>query len=257
MSASQFAFDTEFTLLDVGATGALVRSGGVRPAVLAYHSDGSPECVVLEWPEGAGAADAVEAARRWLRERRPLAYGFVSAFTRADGAVHLIRSGDRPGDGAVLGLVLRSVDGAVQEALYPIRIGLSGATLGVPISASSASVEWCPIGDIWTNPFCIGDTVRFRPPERAVDPSSALWKSVVELTKLRVQSDLYKSSEYMLFLEDLRNGLFTVAARAAHDPMEVVLRTRTVYNPLGFLVAHASKLVLANDEETTSGDRES
>jgi hypothetical protein len=141
----------------------------------------------------------------------------------------------------------------VRGALYPIRDGPTGRTLGVPTITDSDTTDWCPIGDVWSNPFCAGDTVRFKPPERAVDPSSPLWKAMVDLTKLRVQTDHYRSQEYMLFLDDLRNGVFTVAGRSPTDPMVVALKPRTTYNPLGYLIVHASKLALTEGDEAQSG----
>ena len=249
MSAPQFPFETEFTLLDVGATGALVRTGGVRPSVVAYHADRGPESAILEWPADAGPGEAFEEARRWLRTVGPVAYAFVGVLRHnADGTV-FASAGEKPGDGSLLGLALRAAQGEVRGALYPIKEGPKGRSLGVPTITDSDTTDWCPIGDVWANPFCAGDTVQFRPPERAVDPSSPLWKAMVELTKLRVQTDLYKSQEYMLFLDDLRNGVFTVAGRSPTDPMVVALKPRTTYNPLGYLIVHASKLALAPDDE--------
>jgi len=253
VASREFSFDTEFTLLDVGATGALVRSGSVRPSVLAYDGHGGVDAVVLEWSEEAGPEEAFEAARRWLRQAEPIAYGFVVLFTREEGKPVYLRASDRPGEGSVLGLCLYSNDGAVRGALYPVRRGPTGSTLGVPTITDSETSDWCPIGDIWANPFCVGDIVSFRPPERAVDPESPLWKAIVDLTKLRVQTDRYKSREYMLFLDDLRNGVFAVAGRSAADPMQVALKPRTTYNPLGYIVVEASKLLLISRQERSTG----
>lgn len=252
MSSPDFAFDTEFTLLDVGATGALVRSGGVRPCVLAYLEQAGPESAVLEWPEDAGPEHAFEEARRWLRGLRPVAYAFVAAMCRNGEETVYLRGNEKVREGAQLGLALFTSTGAIRGSLYPVRQGPTGHTLGVPTPTDADSADWCPIGDVWSNPFCLGDTVRFLPPARAVEPDSPLWKAMVDLTKLRVQTDRYKSQEYMLFLDDLRNGLFVVAGRSTSDPMMVALKPRTTYNPLGYLVAHASKLALVEAEETSS-----
>lgn len=249
MPASEFAFDTEFTLLDVGATGALVRSGGVRPSVIAYDGEGGVDTAVLEWPADVEPGDIFEETRRWLRNRKPAAYGFVALIRRDNENTEILRPGEKPGEGVALALCLCSSDGAVKGALYPIKLGSSGLTLGVPTITDRDTTDWCPFGDIWSNPFCVGDVVAFRPPERAVDPETPLWKAIVELTKLRVQTDRYRSQEYMLFLDDLRNGVFTVAARSPSEPLQVALKPRTTYNPLGYIVAHASKLRLVEPRD--------
>ncbi len=249
MSSPQFAFETEFALLDVGATGALVRSGGVRPSVLAYDAQGGVDSAVLEWPETDAPSEAFEEARRWLRGLKPVAYAFVAILRREESGIVYLRSGEKAGEGCMLGICLQVSDGTVGGALYPIKNSAGGATLGVPTHTDSESTDWCPIGDIWSNPFCIGDLVSLRPPERAVDPESPLWRAIVDLTKLRVQTDRYRSQEYMLFLDDLRNGIFMVAGRSAVNPVQVALKPRTTYNPIGYLVVPASKLMLFDGQD--------
>lgn len=244
MPSPQFAFDTEFTLLDVGATGAVIRSGGVRPSVIAYDADGGVDTVVLEWANDAEVREVFEETRRWLRDRTPVAYAVVALLRRRDGGIVFLRGDERGADGDLLGLCLCASDGQVRGVLYPIRRGPTGSMLGAPAQGDRDNADWCPIGDIWSNPFCVGDIVAFRPPDRPVDPETPLWKAIVELTKLRVQTDRFRSQEYMLFLDDLRNGIFSVVGRSPVDPMQVALKPRTVYNPLGYLVVHASKLRL-------------
>jgi len=254
LPSAQFAFDTEFTLLDVGATGALIRSGGVRPSVVAYDAEGGVDTVVLEWAEDADAAEVFEETRRWLRDRNPVAYGVVALLRRQDGELRFLRAEERGTEGDLLGLCLCASDGQVRGVLYPVRTAPTGPMLCAPSQSDRDNTDWCPIGDIWSNPYCVGDTVGFRPPERAVDPETPLWKAIVDLTKLRVQTDRFRSQEYMLFLDDLRNGIFTVVGRSPVDPMQVALKPRTVYNPLGYVVVHASKLRLIEGRTQTVGE---
>lgn len=244
MSVPEFVFETEFTLLDVGATGALVRSGGVRPTVMAYDGQGNVESAVLEWQDDVPPEDVFEEARRWLRDLRPVAYGFVGLLQREGDGMAMLRTTSSPPEGALLGLCLRASDGTVRGALYPVVHRPAGAVLGTPSVTGPDDTDWCPIGDIWGNPFCVGDIVQFRPPNRAVDPASPLWKTIVELTKLRVQTNRYRSQEYMDFLDDLRNSIFEVASRVPPDPLLVALKPRTTFNPVGYVLAHSTELVL-------------
>jgi hypothetical protein len=101
------------------------------------------------------------------------------------------------------------------------------------------------MGDIWANPFCQGDLARFLPRERAVDPASPLWTAIVELTRMRIHEDQPNAEEYMAFLDDLRNGVFTVVGRPERDPLAVLLRPRTSFNPLGTITVAASRILMA------------
>jgi hypothetical protein len=114
----------------------------------------------------------------------------------------------------------------------------------MPTVTDARVCDWHPLGDLWANPFCVGDTVRFKQGERPVDPSSHLWKLMVELTRMRIQDDQEHSEEYMGFLDDLRNGIFVVAARSQRDPEMVVLKPRTEFNPLGAITVPARSLTL-------------
>ena len=253
MSSPDFIFETEFTLLDVGATGALIRSGGIRPTVIAYTQELGAESVVLDWSEGFDPTDAFEDARRWLRSLDPVAYAAVSVIERNGSFTRYLSASDRPSDKCLLSLALFSADGQVRGLLYPIRTGES-LSLGAPTLTEHEDTDWCPIGDVWANPFCVGDVVKLKPRERALDPGSQLWKSVVDLTKMRIQTDENRSPDYMAFLDDLRNGIFCVHGRPSANSLRVTLKPRTAYNPLGFITADASKLVLI-DEAVASGQR--
>jgi hypothetical protein len=244
VSAPDFVFETEFTLLDVGATGALIRSGGIRPTVIAYTRGSEAESVVLDWRTPEECTEAYEEARRWLRALDPVAYATAALIERQEDVVRHYGPQDRPEDGCLLALALLSADGMVRGMLYPVQRGADGITLGRPTTTESEDTDWCPIGDIWANPFCVGDVVRLKPRERAMDPSSALWKSIIDLTKMRIQNDETRSPDYMAFLDDLRNGVFSVAGRPANNSLKVLLKPRTIYNPLGFLTLDASRLTL-------------
>ena len=256
MSAPDFVFDTEFTLLDVGATGALIRSGGVRPLLVAYTEASGAESVVLDWSSDEDQTAAFEEARRWLRSLDPVAYASVAVIARQRDGTHLLSATERPTEGAQLAVAMFSAEGQSRGLLYPITVSAEGVALGIPAATEPEETDWCPIGDIWANPFCVGDLVRLKPRERAIDPSSALWKAIIELTKMRIQGDESRSTDYMAFLDDVRNGIFTVAGRPASNGLRVMLRPRTMYNPLGFITMDASRLMLmdANGNRSRQSD---
>lgn len=108
-------------------------------------------------------------------------------------------------------------DGATRGLLYPIRKSGGTISYGTPTITNETTTDWCPLGNVWANPFCLGDVVRFKPRERAVEPSSPLWRAVVELTRMRIHEDQDSSDEYMAFLDDLRNGIFVVSGRPPRD----------------------------------------
>lgn len=248
LSSPDFIFETEFTLLDVGATGALIRSGGIRPTVVAYTQSLGAESVVLDWSGESDPLPAFEEARRWLRSLDPIAYAVVSLIERNGAQARFISANEEPPDSAMLALALFAADGQGRGALYPIKVA-DGVSLGPPTMTEVEDTDWCPIGDIWANPFCVGDVVRLKPRERALDPSSQLWKTLVDLTKMRIQADEYRSPDYMAFLDDLRNGIFAVAGRPRTGGLRVTLRPRTTYNPIGFITVDANKLVLVDSPE--------
>ena len=143
-----------------------------------------------------------------------------------------------------LSLAMFAQDGNTRAASYPIRRANGKLSLGMPTVTDAETTDWRPLGDIWANPFCVGDLVRFRPLERAVEPESQLWKSIVELTRLRIHDDQPNADEYMGFLDDLRNGIFVVSGRAPGQPDRVFLRPRSNFNPLGTLNIEAHRLAL-------------
>lgn len=127
-----------------------------------------------------------------------------------------------------------------------MRRTADGVSFGMPAVTDAELLDWCPIGDVWRNPFCVGDTVKFRARERAVDPAGPLWQAVVELTRLRIHEDQAGADEYMAFLDDLRTGVFVVAGRSREDAGRVLLRPRTVFNPVGTLNVEAGRVMLAD-----------
>jgi len=244
----EFNFEAEFALLDVGATSSLLRTGSVRPTVLAFTPSAGVEAIALDWDEGTGVARAFEEARRYVRDLEPTAYTLVAHVSRSGGAFtyHLPVPSPPPRVNEFLAIAMFARDGNVRGMLYPIRRANGRLSFGMPTVTDAETTDWCPLGDLWRNPFCVGDIVRFRPRERAVDPSTPLWQAIVELTRMRIHADQSNADDYMAFLDDLRNGLFVVAGRPEEDPGRVLLRPRTVFNPLGTLGVDASRLILAD-----------
>jgi len=247
-----FNFDAEFSLLDVGATSSLLRAGSIRPAVLLFEPATGVEAITLDWETEEGAEQAFEDARRYARDREAVAYAVVAEISRCDGRVqfHLPHGPSEPG-GQSLAIVMTAADGSTRGLIYPIRRSAGRLSFGQPVVTDEETTDWCPVGNPWANPYCKGDIVRFRPRDRAVDPSTPLWHSIVELTRLRIHEDQPNAEEYMSFLDDLRNGVFVVAGRPEGDPLSVLLRPRTLYNPLGTLCVSAGRLVMA--EPSTAG----
>jgi hypothetical protein len=252
----EFNFEAEFSLLDVGATSSLLRTGTLRPTVLAFSANAGLEALALDWTDEKSLKEAFETARRYVRNLQPVAYALVAHVSRNDQSLtfHLPTDPDIPRVNEFLALAMFAEDGVARGLLYPIRRTKDQLSLGAPTLSDGQTTDWCPLGDIWRNPFCVGDTVCFEPGERAIDPSSSLWRTIVELTRMRIHEDRDHADEYMSFLDDLRNGIFVVAGRPENDPLHVLLRPRTIYNPLGTLSVEASRLVLtepspANDVE--------
>ncbi|MGC8667406.1 MAG: hypothetical protein ACP5VE_04725 [Chthonomonadales bacterium] len=241
-----FDFEGEFSLLDIGATSSLLKTGSVRPTVLAYTQNMGVEAVSLRWNDDTTVAEALEQARRYLRELQPLAYGIIAHISRQKGALiyHQPEVSAPPGSNDFLAIALFARGGIARAVTYPIRRNLDRIALGMPSVTDADTTDWMPLGDLWNNPFCAGDLVRFRLHDRPVDPSSPLWQKVVDLTRLRIQEDQPNADDYMAFLDDLRNGIFRVAGRSDGHPNRVLLRPRTVFNPLGTLTVEASRLTL-------------
>lgn len=241
-----FDFEGEFSLLDIGATSSLLKTGSVRPTVLAYTQNMGVEAVSLRWNEDTSVTAALEEARRYLRQLQPVAYGVIAHVSRRHGALvyHQPEEALQPGRNDFLAIGLFAREGAARAVTYPIRHNADRLALGMPSVTDADTMEWMPLGDLWNNPFCIGDTVRFRLHDRPVDPSSPLWQKVVDLTRLRIQEDQPNADDYMAFLDDLRNGIFRVAGRSDVHPTRVLLRPRTVFNPLGTLSVEAARLTL-------------
>ncbi len=246
MADQEFNFDAEFALLDIGATSSMLRAGCVRPTVLVFTEAAGVEAIALDWNEESGPGPAFEDARRYARDLQPSAYALIAHITR-NGAVleyHLPGAAPSPAN-EFLSVAMFAADGSVRGVLYPVRRSGSSLSFGMPAVMDAATIDWCPIGDIWANPFCVGDSVRFLPRERAVDPASPLWTSIVELTRLRIHEDQPNSEEYMAFLDDLRNGVFLVTGRPAHDLQSVHLRPHTNFNPLGTITVAASRILMS------------
>src|SRR5688572_27508348 len=179
---------------------------------MAFSESQGVEAVSLEWENESGISRAFEEARRYIRDLDPIGYAVVAHVSRANGVVayHLPNSQSGIPANDFLALAMFSRDGGSRAATYPIRRVEGKISLAMPAVTDARVTDWHPLGDLWANPFCIGDTVRFRPGERPVDPSSHLWKLMVELTRMRIQDDQEHAEEYMAFLDDLRNGIFVV-----------------------------------------------
>ncbi|HXG23982.1 MAG TPA: hypothetical protein VNJ09_05450 [Chthonomonadales bacterium] len=252
MAEQEFNFEAEFSLLDVGATSSVLRTGTVRPTVLAFSSSANVEALALDWTDEKSFQDAFETARRYVRDLKPIAYALIAHVSRngRDLTFHLPNDLGTPRVNEFLALAMFEESGTTRGLLYPIRRTGDQVSFGMPTVTDAETTDWCPLGDLWHNPFCMGDTVCFEPGERAVDPSSNLWRTIVELTRMRIHEDRDNADEYMAFLDDLRNGIFIVAGRPENAPRRVLLRPRTVYNPLGTLNVEASRLVLTDSPPT-------
>jgi hypothetical protein len=250
LSDQDFTFETEFALLDVGATSSMIRTGAVRPTVLVFSHGAGVESIALDWTELHPTHQAFEEARRFARNQETIAYAVILHYSRDHGRVTYHLPGETaPVGSEYLGLSMFDSQGNGRGVSYPIRRAGGTVSYGMPLVADAANADWSPLGDIWGNPFCGGDTVRFRARERAVEPSSPLWSAVVELTRMRIHDDQPNAEDYMAFLDDLRNGIFVVQGRPAEDPGRVLLRPRTVFNPLGVLNVEASRLLLAEESQ--------
>lgn len=246
MADEEFNFEAEFALLDIGATSSMLRSGGVRPTVLTFTAAAGVEATALDWSEPDGAPLAFEDARRYVREQQPVAYALIAHITKTSNLLtyHLPGSHPSPAN-EYLALAMFAEDGNARGVLYPLRRVEGKLSYGMPTITDAETTDWCPLGDVWGNPFCIGDRVRFRPRDRAVDPSTPLWNAIVELTRMRIHDDQAQADEYMSFLDDLRNGIFIVVGRPEDASDHVLLRPRTHFNPLGTMNVEASRLLMA------------
>lgn len=225
----------------------MLRTAAVRPTVVVFSRDAGVESIALEWNEGQSVHRAFEEARRFARDFEPVAYSLVVHYAREQGRVEYILPGSAAPQGfEFLGIAMFDRAGNGRGVSYPVRRAGSKITFGMPVVTDADTTDWCPLGDIWSNPFCEGDLVKFRMRERAVEPSQPLWQAIVELTRMRIADDQSNAGEYMSFLDDLRNGFFVVHGRPATDPYRVLLRARTTYNPLGLLSVDAARLLLSD-----------
>src|SRR5205807_429891 len=184
-------FEAEFSLLDIGATSSLIRTGSVRPTVLAFTESAGVEAVALDWEDESGIPRAFEEARRYVRDSDAVAYAAVAHIARFNGTTAFQLPGKTPSPmvNDFLALAMRSRDGGARTVTYPIRHSQSKLALGMPSVSDVETSDWQPLGDLWRNPFCSGDVARFKPRERAVDPATPLWNAIVELTRMRIQDD--------------------------------------------------------------------
>jgi hypothetical protein len=177
----------------------------------------------------------------------------VALLARGAERCDLLRPGGAVAPGQEhLAILLVSASGTVKGILYPVRRRDAAASLGMPTVTDAETSDWCAIGDIWSNPFCTGDIVQFRPRERAVDPGTPLWRLIVELTKQRIQDDQANADTYMSFLDDVRNGVFVVVGRPEGSDLDVVVRPQGVFNPIGTLTVDGRRLMLHPDATADS-----
>lgn len=252
MAEYEFNFEAEFSLLDIGATSTMLRTGRIRPTLLAFTEETGVEAIGLDWSGSSGdprqAYRAFEEARKHARDLHPVAYAVIAHLTRhQDGSNSIHLPNDEPPIGnEYLGIAMYASDGTGRSVIYPLRHSSGKISFGMPLVEDGAVSDWCPVGDLWSNPYCAEDVVRFRPRERAVDPSTPLWHSIVELTRMRMHDDQENADEYMSFLDDLRNGIFLVSGRDQKNHKLVELKSRTSFNPIGTLKVDASRLLLVD-----------
>jgi hypothetical protein len=255
----EFDFEGEFALLDIGATSSFLRTGCLRPTIIAFAKDGGVESVALDWQGDGQMLQALEDARRYVRNLEPVAYALIAHLSQNGSSIlYHLPGGEYPTVNEYLALGLFSEAGYARTVVYPIRHSGGKHSLGMPTVCANEEITWQPLGDLWGNPFCQGDLAQFRPRERAVEPGTPLWQQIVDLTRLRIQEDQPNADDYMTFLDDLRNGLFVVAGRPEDRPDQVILRPRTLFNPLGSITTDAARLVLVDRvapavEKVTSG----
>jgi hypothetical protein len=252
LSDLDFNFESEFSLLDIGATSSFLRSGSVRPTILAFAQRGV-ESVALCWDCNNSIERAFEEARRYVRDQDPAAYAAILHASLNGGELAYHQPDDElPAVNEYLMVGLYAQEGDARVVSYPIRRNHDPGrpvSMGMPVVTDSDSAEWRPLGELWANPFCAGDTVRFRARDRAVDPSTPLWHTIVDLTRMRIQDDPSGADEYMAFLDDLRNSIFAVVGRQPKYPSRVILKPRTQFNPLGTIAVEAVRLVLGDTPE--------
>src|SRR5437879_9883772 len=87
MAQEEFNFEAEFSLLDIGATSSLLRTGSVRPTILAFNESAGVEAVALQWQDEAEVDRALEEARRYVRDLEPLAYTVIAHISRNNGSL--------------------------------------------------------------------------------------------------------------------------------------------------------------------------
>lgn len=245
MTYEEFDFEGEFALLDIGATSSFLRTGCIRPTIIAFTKEGGVESIALEWQEESQMPQAFEDARRYVRDLEPVAYALIAHLSQnGSNILYHLPGGDFPTVNEYLALGLFSETGYARTVIYPIRHSGGKHSLGMPTVAANDEITWQPLGDLWGNPFCQGDLAQFRPRERAVEPGTPLWQQIVDLTRLRIQEDQPNADDYMTFLDDLRNGIFVVAGRPEERLDQVILRPRTLFNPLGSITTEAARLTL-------------
>jgi hypothetical protein len=230
VAEEEFNFEAEFALLDIGATSSMLRTGNVRPTLLAFTAEAGVEAIALDWNEEGGDAavhKAFEEARRYARDLRPVAYALIVHIyldNQNESLRFYLPGSATSASNDFLGLAMFAEDGSARSVLYPVRRTGGHISFGMPTVVAD----------------------QFRHRERAIDPTTPLWQAIVELTRLRMHEDQANADEYMSFLDDLRNGIFVVAGRPEDDLGRALLRPRTSFNPIGTLNVDASRLLLTD-----------
>src|SRR3989442_355453 len=129
-----FDFEAEFSLLDIGATSSLLRTGTVRPTVMAFAESIGVEAVSLEWERDTEIPRAFEEARRYVRDLDPAGYAVVAHIIRNDGMVKYQLPGQDVANPSndYLALAMFSRGGPNRAATYPIRRSEGKISLAMP-----------------------------------------------------------------------------------------------------------------------------
>src|SRR5262249_16029910 len=100
-----------------------MRTGSVRPTVLAFSQNAAVEAGTLTWEDSTSIPTAFEEARRYVRDLEPTAYAVIAHLTRYNGTVdyHLPSRTPAPLVNDYLALSMVARDGNTRAISYPIK----------------------------------------------------------------------------------------------------------------------------------------
>lgn len=258
MADNLFQFEEAFADLEIGATSSFLKTGALRSTIIAISEEGVYQPIVLDFGAASNPGEVFEEARRYLiRSHHPIAYGFISqawSYGMDQPTISFIYDDRQKLQNEIIILVLWAQSGESRGMAFPVRRKGETISFDRPWKPEYGPVILCPIGDIWRNPLCVGDLVRTRPGmRRLVEPGTELWETLIALIRLRIHGDQPHASEYQRCLDDIRNSIYIVHGRDRFHPGRLILRPRTLFNPLGFMVGEADSLILLQEGEGAPG----